>query len=123
MKKILLVFAILATLLLYGCGQEDPTPIIVNDNLEDFAKCLTDQGAELYGAEWCPHCQEQKELFGASLEFIDYTECTEDQQKCDDEGIKYLPTWKFKDGTSDSGVKPFGYFADKTGCVLQLLDQ
>ena len=113
MKQIVLVLAILATLLLYGCGSIDP--IVV----DDFAKCLTDNGVELYGSETCPHCQEQKARFGESFNFIDYTECSEDQQKCAEEEIQYLPTWKFEDGTSTTGVKSFDYLAEKTGCVLQ----
>jgi hypothetical protein len=112
MKKLILILMILVTLLIYGCGSNNP---IVDD---DFAKCLTENGAELYGSEWCPHCQEQKEQFGDSLKFIDYTECTENQQKCSEEEIQYLPTWKFNDGTSVSGVKSFDYLAEKTGCVL-----
>jgi len=113
MKNIFLFGVVLTTLLLYGCGPSDP---IVVDN---FAKCLTENGAELYGSEWCPHCQEQKVLFGTSLKFVDYTECTEDKQKCAEEEIKYLPTWKFNDGTITTGAKSFVYLAEKTGCVLQ----
>jgi hypothetical protein len=40
-----------------------------------FARCLTDRGVKMYGAWWCPHCQEQKEKFGASFEYVPYVEC------------------------------------------------
>jgi thiol-disulfide isomerase/thioredoxin len=29
---------------------------------DEFAKCLTDNGAKFYGAFWCPHCQAQKKM-------------------------------------------------------------
>ncbi len=32
-----------------------------------FARCLTDRQVKMYGAYWCPHCAEQKEMFGESF--------------------------------------------------------
>ena len=32
-----------------------------------FARCLKDRQVKMYGAYWCPHCAEQKEMFGESL--------------------------------------------------------
>ena len=113
MKKLLLILTILVILLLYGCGSSNP--IVV----DDFAKCLTENNVELYGSKSCPHCQEQKALFSESFKFLDYTECSINQQKCAEEEIQYLPTWKFEDGTVTTGVKSFAYLAEKTGCVLQ----
>ena len=40
-------------------GPEDP-------KIRALAEHLTEEGALFYGASWCPHCQEQKLLFGAS---------------------------------------------------------
>src|SRR5215469_4132607 len=45
-----------------------------------FARCLGDRGVRMYGAWWCPHCQEQKTKFAASFEYARrpggfYTEC------------------------------------------------
>ena len=40
-----------------------------------FARCLTERGVKMYGAWWCPHCVEQKEMFGASFEYAPYVEC------------------------------------------------
>ena len=36
---------------------------LTSDNHDDFAKCLNEKGLKLYGASWCPHCQEQKQMF------------------------------------------------------------
>ena len=113
MRKWILVITLIITLFLYGCGQSNP---VVDDN---FAKCLTEKGAELYGSKDCPHCQDQKAIFGDSIKFVNYIECSINQQKCAEEEIKYLPTWKFEDGTVTTGVKYFDYLSDKTGCVLE----
>ncbi len=109
---ILLIITILAIVFLYGCSPNDP--IVV----DDFAKCLTENGAEFYGSKDCPHCQTQKAMFGESIKFVNHIECTLNYQKCAEEEIKYLPTWKFEDGTITTGVKSFDYLADKSGCIL-----
>ena len=40
-----------------------------------FARCLTDRQVKMYGAYWCPHCAEQKEMFGESFALAPYVEC------------------------------------------------
>ena len=42
--------------------RENNTP----GKLDGFAQCLKDKGAIFYGAFWCPHCQNQKKMFGRS---------------------------------------------------------
>jgi hypothetical protein len=42
---------------------------------DTFAKCLTAHGAKMYGLYWCPHCIEQKKMFGESFRYVDYVEC------------------------------------------------
>ena len=36
-------------------------------NYDDFAKCLTENGATMYGTVWCGHCNNQKDMFGDSV--------------------------------------------------------
>jgi hypothetical protein len=62
-------------------------------NYDAFAKCLTEKGATMYGAEWCPHCKEQKAVFGNSFKYINYVECPDNTQLCLDKGIQGYPTW------------------------------
>lgn len=90
---------------------------------DQFAQCLVDEGATFYGAFWCPHCQEQKRLFGNSAEFLPYVECsTEDKQSqtevCNEAGIRTYPTWDFADGKRIEGVVPLQKLAEATGCEL-----
>ena len=46
------------------------------DGLETFAQCLGEKRALFYGAFWCPHCQEQKAMFGAAQRRLPYVECS-----------------------------------------------
>ncbi|MFN7990662.1 MAG: hypothetical protein U0R44_00735 [Candidatus Micrarchaeia archaeon] len=88
---------------------------------DDFAKCLSSKGAKMYGASWCPHCNDQKKMFGSSWKYMDYVECstpdgTAQTQVCIDAGIKSYPTWEFKNGTRVNGVLTFEELGAKTGC-------
>ena len=84
-------------------GPEDPW---VRGLVEHLAK--TD--AKFYGASWCPHCTEQKELFGPSSSRVPYIECSPggprapQAQACNDAGIKSYPTWIIN-GQRYSGIQ------------------
>lgn len=91
--------------------------------LDTFATCLKDKGALFYGAYWCPHCQNQKALFGTSVKLLPYIECsTPDGQGqlpvCTDAGVTGYPTWKFADGTVETGEVTLEKLAEVTQCVL-----
>ena len=94
----------------------------VPEDMDAFAKCLTDNGARMYGAYWCGHCNEQKESFGESWEFIDYVECSYSSGgqalECSTAGIKAYPTWEFKDGSRLSGRLSFEELSRNTGCGI-----
>ena len=91
--------------------------------LDEFAKCLQDKGEKFYGAFWCPHCQNQKELFGNSKKYLPYIECsTPDSngqlQVCTDAKIQVYPTWKFHDGITQEGEVTLLELSQKSGCQL-----
>ncbi len=91
--------------------------------LEDFAACLKDEGAIFYGTFWCPHCQNQKKMFGSAAKLLPYVECSTPDGKgqlpvCAEAGIEGYPTWVFADGSRLSGEVPLSTLAEKTGCVL-----
>jgi hypothetical protein len=88
-----------------------------------FAQCLAEKGALFYGAFWCPHCQEQKAMFGAGARDLPYVECSTPDGKgqlplCIEKGVEQYPTWMFADGSKQSGVIPLADLAQKTGCAL-----
>lgn len=110
-KKLILITSTL--LLLFACSNK----------LEPFAQCLTDKGAVFYGAFWCPHCANQKELFGSSIKNVTYVECSlpdrsGQTQACKDANITGYPLWAFADGSRLSGEVSLATLAQKTGCTL-----
>ena len=105
----LMTLAILAIMHLHyagylgpGFGREDP-------QLQALAEHLDEQDVRYYGAFWCPACQEQNELFGASYERLPYVECTPDGRggptavACMEENITEYPTWVV-DGEHHRGI-------------------
>lgn len=88
-----------------------------------LAQCLTEKGVKFYGASWCPHCAEQKRMFGSSMKHVDYVECAlpgnqrGQAQACEDAKIESYPTWVFPDGTRLMGEQLPSVLAAKAGCA------
>lgn len=90
---------------------------------DEFAQCLTDSGAKMYGAYWCPHCANQKKMFGSSVKYIPYVECdvngdNSQMELCEANGVQRYPTWVFADGTRKEGEIPLRTLASITNCSL-----
>jgi uncharacterized membrane protein len=87
-----------------------------------LARHLGEIGAKEYGAYWCPHCHDQKMLFGKeAAALIDYIECDPRGQNsraeiCQAAGanIKGFPTWEIK-GQFYSGTQSLEKLADLSG--------
>ena len=64
----------------------------------------------MYSAWWCPHCNEQKQLFGKeAVGRLTIVECAADgrnsqTERCSAKGIQGFPSWEIG-GKLDSGVK------------------
>ena len=86
----------------------------------DLAAHLTAGGAVMYSAYWCPHCHEQKELFGKQAsDQLQVVECAPDGRNnqadlCKSKGLTGFPSWEIN-GQIDSGVKPLSELADLSG--------
>ena len=92
MKKVIIMSLLLISILvLAACSGPKLAP--ATPEVENLAKCLTEKGAVFYGTEWCPHCQDQKKLFGTAMEFITYVDCDKNRDACVDAGIQGYPTW------------------------------
>jgi uncharacterized membrane protein len=97
-------------------GPEDPTA-------RALAEHLVKTGAKMYGAYWCPHCQQQKAIFGRSANRLPYIECSPGGQsapqatECRNEGIKTYPTWVIN-GQRTEEVMSLKELADKSGFNL-----
>lgn len=92
--------------------------------LDGFASCLGEKGATFYGAFWCPHCANQKKLFGNSAKKLPYVECAIPGNQsaiapaCAEAKVEGYPTWTFADGTRLTGEQTLQDLAEKTGCAL-----
>lgn len=121
-----LLFTLIGTGLLVVLGvfaystlrTEQPAP----GTYDTFATCIQQSGATFYGAFWCPHCQEQKHMFGDASRLLPYVECsTPDRQQttaCTDARITSYPTWNFANGERMTGAVSMAMLAEKTGCAL-----
>ncbi len=119
-------FSIIGLLILGTIGAillQSPSVPAGPGQYDTFAQCLKDKGATFYGAFWCPHCQAQKELFGSSVKYLPYVECSTadgsgQTQICIDKKIESYPTWEFTDGSRLTGEIPLQQLSDKTSCPL-----
>ncbi len=125
MKKITLIIMIIlivtSLLLLTGCKGTQPK--YSQKQLADFAQCITDKGAVMYGAFWCSHCQNVKKSFGSAFQFVNYVECdprgeNANPDLCLKKGIKSYATFEFADGSRLIGEPKLEELSEKTGCPL-----
>ncbi len=115
----LLVIAVFGLSVLNSKGSESAK----SGKYDTFAQCIKDSGATFYGTFWCPHCQNQKKMFGSSAKLLPYVECSTADAKgqtqiCIDKNITGYPTWEFADGARLSGEVELSTLAEKTSCVL-----
>ena len=82
-----------------------------------LAEHLTNEGAVMYNAYWCPHCHDQKEMFGKEASSkLNLVECAKDgfnnkRELCESKGITGFPSWEIN-GSIDSGVKTLKELAE-----------
>ncbi len=117
--------AIYAALIVAGFGLAYFLGNLSQHKHDRFARCLKDRGVVMYGAYWCPHCQDQKTEFGLSFEYAPYIECGIEgdthgvAKACKDAGIAHYPTWQFPPtGERVERVLSLEQLSDRTGCPL-----
>ncbi len=95
-----------------------------NHKYDSFARCLAAKQAKMYGLYWCPHCADQKAMFGASFRYIPYVECAikgspkELAPACKVAGVRLFPSWQFGIDPPHEGVLSLQALSQKTGCSL-----
>jgi thiol-disulfide isomerase/thioredoxin len=114
----ILILGIIAYIAYSLINPSNPQLLITEQ--DPLAKCLTENSAILYGASWCPHCKEQKEMFGEAEQYLPYLECANSDgsqvKACVDAGIRAYPTWIFADGTKKEGKLSLAELAELAGC-------
>jgi hypothetical protein len=90
-----------------------------------FAQALSASGTKMYGAFWCSHCNNQKNLFGDAKSELPYIECSNPDrtqtQAAIDAGISSYPTWVFSDGSRHIGELSFEALSEKSGVALPII--
>jgi uncharacterized membrane protein/glutaredoxin len=105
-----------------SAGQQGPPITTASGPAEvALANHLKNIGAAMYGAWWCPHCHDQKQLFGAeAATAFTYVECAEDGQNsqtalCRSKPeITGFPSWEIK-GEFYSGTQSLARLAEASG--------
>lgn len=116
----LLILGIIVVLVFIGKSGESYN----QEDIDTFAKCITEKGGVMYGAFWCPHCAKVKKNFGESFRHIVYVECdprgdNEQSLLCIEKGIENYATFEFNDNpeTRLVGEPTFEELAAASGCA------
>ena len=70
----------------------------------------------MYGSATCPHCLNQKAMFGDSFKYVTYVECTKEFARC--ANLKGVPTWEISSGNYLLGEQELSKLATVTKCKL-----
>jgi uncharacterized membrane protein/glutaredoxin len=114
---------IVAAVILVGAAGLYSTQSKLSAQNQTFAgrlvQHLKSSDIKMYGAYWCPHCRDQKNLFGTVAKQIPYIECdpkgeNPQTQLCQDKKVKSFPTWEVQ-GKLYEGQKSLDELADLTG--------
>ena len=102
---------------------EKSSPLITTKSSKqkiDFAKFLNENKIIMYSAYWCPHCHDQKQLFGKkAAEELTIIECAKDginnqYELCGQKGIEGFPSWEINNNIY-SGTRDLQELANMTG--------
>ena len=114
---------VIAFLHLNYIGVVGKPPAVEDPTLRALAVHLAETGVKMYGAEWCPHCQDQKAMFGPAAKRLPYVECSMGRQgsaqtaACRQAAIKTYPTWEIKGQRYEEVLSPVR-LAELTGFNL-----
>jgi len=106
--SLILIIVILSVFTVYSYSQKP-------GKYDDFAKCLTEQGAVVYGNDYCSYTMDELGFFRKSKEHLNYVKCIDNQELCDGKGVSITPTWEIE-GKMYEGVQGLNKLAEVTGC-------
>ena len=125
-KKVVIMFVIAVVLmisLIYATrtiSHITGKSVVETEDTDSLAKCLTAQGAKMYGAYWCGHCQNQKKMFGEDFQYVNYIECdaqgeNANPEECSKAGIGGDLTWIIS-GEQYPGEQSLEKLKELSGC-------
>lgn len=122
---IIIIIIIVAGFFLLNPTKGNGDPVPGDPAVLEFAQCLSDSGAKMYGAHWCPACEGQLAMFGGNAtnpNGAPYIECSPPNSRAQNEtcrtaGIESYPTWEFANGQRITGAHSLDTLAQITGCT------
>ena len=121
-KKLIVNIAIILGVLIVLVILFSPNSYSGEIASKEFAQCITEKGAVMYGTDWCKFCKKQKEMFGENFKYVEYVNCDEQREVCVEKGIQGYPTWHINEEVL-VGVQPLEKLAYYTGCSLEGQDR
>lgn len=101
-EKLVIFAIIISSIVIYGANSIQSAQDFIGDSSPyqvSLAKHLGSIDAKMYGSYKCPHCTDQKKVFGTAFNFIEYVECDNrganaNPSLCFAKGISSYPTWE-----------------------------
>ena len=129
-RRVIIPSSLMFLALLFISGQAfgDPSQDheVHQEELAEFAKCITKQGWVMYSSFTCPACRAQQKLFGEASAYLRIVECNPHSphtqvEQCLEKGIRHTPTWvmiqKGAEVKRFKGYKELDDLASITGCT------
>lgn len=122
-----LAFLISITVYDQALGSSSRNTEVSQEQLEEFARCMTNKGWVVYSSFTCSACRAQQELFGEASAHLKIIECNPHApdskvEQCLNMNIRYTPTWvMIQKGTEvkrAKGYQKLDDLASITGCSL-----
>jgi hypothetical protein len=79
---------------------------------EEIAKCIG-ENSKLYNQIGCPHCENQKNIFGENIKYLNIILCDNDWEQCSQ--ITGTPSWEIN-GEMYTGTKSIEELKKLTNC-------
>ena len=117
--RVSLAVGVLSAIALNSCQAVSIEQLGAPSYESELADYLSNTGATMYGAYWCPHCAHQKQLFSHAAQLLPYVECdargvNAQVDLCNTVGINAYPTWEIN-GEFYVGTQPLNQLAILSG--------
>ena len=84
---------------------------------DNFARCLTEKGAVIYGNDFCQYTNKQLNDFGKSDKYLKYVKCADNKELCDSKNVKITPTWEINKEMYE-GIQSYDRLSQLSGCEI-----
>lgn len=111
-NMILIIVILLIVLAIFGINTLKNDSELINP---DIVQCISEKSI-LYVSKTCGHCARQKDILSDCLDRLEIVDCTDEIEKCIENGITQVPTWVIN-GQKYAGVKTIDEIIELCGCA------